>query len=102
MKVRVGKAEEFAEGTVRSVTISPDLQIAVFRVQGRFYALEDRCSHEDARLSEGEVVEGCCVKCPRHGAKFDLATGRALTLPAVLPVRTFPIHIKNGDLLVEI
>ncbi len=101
-RILVDHREAFPEGTARSVEVSEDLRVAVFRVQGRFYALEDRCSHEDALLSEGEIVDGCCVKCPRHGARFDLATGRALTLPAVLPVRTFRVILENDQIFVEI
>ncbi len=102
MRVPVGRVEDLPEGGVWTVEVSEELRVAVFRVQGRFYALEDRCSHEDAPLSEGEIVEGCCVKCPWHGAKFDLATGRPLSLPAVLPVQTFPVFVEEGQVVVEI
>ncbi len=102
MRISVAPVQEFPDGSARSVRVSEDLQVAVFRVKGRFYALEDRCSHQEAPLSEGEIVDDCCVKCPWHGAKFDLATGRALTLPAVAPVRTFPVIVENGQVFVEV
>ncbi len=102
MRWRVAPVDAWPEESVRTVEVSEDLRIAVFRVGGRFYALEDRCSHEDAPLSEGEIVDGCCVKCPWHGARFDLATGRPLSLPAVLPVQTFPVIVENGQVFVEV
>lgn len=75
--------------------------IALFRWQGKVYAIDDACTHEDASLAEGEVEDGRVV-CPRHGARFDLATGRAVTLPAVLPVGTYPVDVEDGDVFVTV
>ena len=59
--------------------------------------LEDRCSHDDGPLVEGDwEPDECVVVCPRHGSRFDIETGRALTLPAYLPVETFPVRVENG------
>ena len=71
-----------------------DVQIAVFNVEGEYYAIEDLCSHDFACLTEGEF-EGCEVACPIHGARFDVRTGEALTPPAYEPVPTFPVRIEN-------
>ena len=74
--------------------------VAVFNIEGRFYAIEDQCTHDGGGLTGG-TVEGCEVVCPRHGARFSLATGQALTPPAYEPVRTFPVRVHNGVVEVE-
>jgi len=71
------------------------------RREGEIFALEDRCSHEDFPLSEGEIVDGA-LECVLHGARFDLRSGRALSLPAVRPVKTYRAEIREGDIYVEI
>ncbi len=68
-----------------------DLEIGVFNCGGELLAIEDRCSHDNGPLAEGELDEASCtVECPRHGSLFDLRTGRPRTLPAYVPVDTFP------------
>jgi 3-phenylpropionate/trans-cinnamate dioxygenase ferredoxin subunit len=69
--------------------------IAVFNVDGTFYAIEDVCSHEEETLSTG-VLEGGEITCPRHGARFSVVTGEALSAPAYEPVATFPVRIEGG------
>ena len=71
--------------------------VGVFNVGGEFYALEDRCSHDDGPLAEGEFdPEEFVVTCPRHGSRFDIRTGRPLSLPAYVPVDTFEVRIEDG------
>jgi 3-phenylpropionate/trans-cinnamate dioxygenase ferredoxin subunit len=67
---------------------------------GRFYAIEDKCSHEDFALSEGEL-DGYTVECPQHGSRFDIRTGDALNLPAILPVATFEVEVIDNEVVVE-
>jgi 3-phenylpropionate/trans-cinnamate dioxygenase ferredoxin subunit len=74
--------------------------VAVFNVDGQFYAIEDTCTHDGGGLTGG-AVEGCQVICPRHGARFCLRTGAALTPPAYEPVRTYAIRINNGVIEVQ-
>ncbi len=77
-------------------------KIAVFRVDGAFYALDDACSHDDASLGEGEVdADELCVACPRHGALFDLETGKARTLPAYKPVAVYKAWAAGDELFIE-
>jgi 3-phenylpropionate/trans-cinnamate dioxygenase ferredoxin subunit len=65
--------------------------------------MEDRCSHDNGPLAEGEInSEKCTVECPRHGALFDLHTGKPLTLPAYVPVETFPVTVDGGIVRVEV
>jgi 3-phenylpropionate/trans-cinnamate dioxygenase ferredoxin component len=80
-----------------------DLEIGVFNCDGTLYAIQDRCSHDDGPLAEGEFDEGACtVECPRHGSLFDLKTGRPLTLPAYVPVDTFPVIIEEETIKLEV
>jgi 3-phenylpropionate/trans-cinnamate dioxygenase ferredoxin subunit len=67
------------------------------------YALRDQCSHEDYPLSDGELLsDGSRVECIYHGAKFDVGTGRAVALPAIRPVKTYPVRIDGDEVLVEL
>ena len=69
--------------------------VAVFNVDGRFYAIDDVCTHDGGELAGG-AVEGDVVICPRHGARFCLRTGAALTPPAYEPVRTYETRVVDG------
>jgi 3-phenylpropionate/trans-cinnamate dioxygenase ferredoxin component len=80
-----------------------DLEIAVVNCAGTIYAIEDRCSHDDGPLAEGELDQGrCTLECPRHGSLFDLRSGKPLTLPAYEPVDTFPVSVEGGFVRVEV
>ena len=80
-----------------------DLEIGVFNCGGELYAIEDRCTHDNGVLLEGEVDPAeCTVECPRHGAKFDLRTGKPLNLPAYVPVDTFAVSIQDEMIKVEV
>jgi 3-phenylpropionate/trans-cinnamate dioxygenase ferredoxin subunit len=79
------------------------LMIGVFHVDGELYAVEDRCSHDDGPLVEGDwEPEEAVVICPRHGSRFDLRTGQPLSLPAYLPVQTYPVRVEDGIVKVEV
>lgn len=94
--VDVCAIEDLPPGSVK-VVHHGDTAIAVFNCDGALYAIEDRCTHDDGTLAEGEFdCDECVVTCPRHGAEFDVRTGRALTLPAYIPVDTFPVEICDG------
>ena len=71
------------------------VEVAVFNIDGDYRAIEDVCTHDGGELAHGPV-EGCEVICPRHGARFCLKTGEALTPPAYEPVETFPVRVDNG------
>jgi 3-phenylpropionate/trans-cinnamate dioxygenase ferredoxin subunit len=80
-----------------------ELEIGVFNCGGTIYAIEDRCSHDNGPLAEGEFdTETCTVECPRHGSRFDLRTGNPLTLPAYVPVDTFPVTIEDDLIKLEV
>ncbi len=80
-----------------------DLEIGVFNCNGELFAIEDRCSHDNGVLLDGDVdQERCTVECPRHGSLFDLRTGKPLNLPAYVPVDTFPVAVEGGVVRVEV
>ena len=80
-----------------------DLEIGVFNCAGELLAIEDRCSHDDGDLVEGDLdEETCTIECPRHGSKFDLHTGKPVNLPAYVPVDTFPVHVDDGVIKIEV
>ena len=92
------KAEEIPIGGCKRVVVEGE-KIAIFHVDCDFYATDDTCSHDEASLCQGEL-EGHVVECPKHGARFDVITGRALSLPAVVPVATYEVRVEDGQVLV--
>ena len=98
----VGALEELPPGEMKLVRTSA-VDVGVYNLDGELRALEDRCSHDDGPLCEGDwdPEEGVVV-CPRHGANFDIRSGDALTLPAFEPVETFPVRIADGTVEVEL
>jgi 3-phenylpropionate/trans-cinnamate dioxygenase ferredoxin component len=98
----VCQLEELLPGTVRIVKAGA-ITVGVYNCDGELYALEDRCTHDDGPLCEGDFdCEAKVAVCPRHGARFDITTGRALTLPAYIPVDTFPVSVRaDGTVVVE-
>ncbi|MBI4227946.1 MAG: non-heme iron oxygenase ferredoxin subunit [Candidatus Omnitrophica bacterium] len=91
---------ELPPGTVKIVE-PQGRRIAICNVDGVVHALEDRCSHDNGPLGEGSL-SGKLLECPRHGAQFDVTTGRPVTLPAVVPVQRFPVKIEGTQILVEV
>jgi 3-phenylpropionate/trans-cinnamate dioxygenase ferredoxin subunit len=80
-----------------------DLEIGIFNCNGSLYAIEDRCSHDNGPLAEGEFDEDTCtVECPRHGSLFDIKTGQPKTLPAYQPVDTFPVTVEDDIIKLEV
>ena len=95
-------ASELPPGQMRLVEWE-DLEIGVFNCAGAFYAIEDRCSHDNGPLAEGEFDESkCTVECPRHGSLFDIKSGKPLTLPAYAPVDTFPVIVEDDMIKLEV
>jgi 3-phenylpropionate/trans-cinnamate dioxygenase ferredoxin subunit len=100
--VDICPVDELPPGAKRVVRWE-DLEIGVVNCGGDILAIEDRCSHDDGDLMEGDVdSETCTVECPRHGSVFDLRTGAPLNLPAYLPVDTFAVSVEDGLIKVEV
>jgi 3-phenylpropionate/trans-cinnamate dioxygenase ferredoxin subunit len=101
-KVTVCAEAELRPGEMQLVEVD-GRKIGVFNCDGALYAIEDRCSHDDGPLAEGEFdSDSCTVECPRHGSLFDLTTGRPKTLPAYAPVQTFPVTIEDETIQLEV
>ncbi len=98
--VKIAKKSDFQDGQIRTVAAGSK-KLAVARVGGRFFAIDDACTHRRCSLGKGTVSDGE-VECPCHGSRFALATGEIRSLPATVPVETFKIKVEGEDVLVEI
>ena len=100
--VDVAPVDELPPGSVKIVRAG-SIAVGVYNLDGEYYAIEDRCSHDDGPLAEGDFdAEDAVVVCPRHGSRFDIRTGRPLTLPAYQPVDTFAVVVDDGRVKVDI
>jgi 3-phenylpropionate/trans-cinnamate dioxygenase ferredoxin component len=100
--VDVAPVDELPPGSVKIVRAG-QVAVGVFNLDGEYCAIEDRCSHDDGPLAEGEFdPEERVVICPRHGSKFDICSGRPLGLPAYEPVDTFPVVVEDGWVKVDL
>jgi 3-phenylpropionate/trans-cinnamate dioxygenase ferredoxin component len=95
----VARKSAIAPGQMTRVMVE-GVPVLLCNVEGELYAVEDVCTHDDGELDGGEL-EGCQIICPRHGAKFDVTTGQALTLPAVTPLPTYTVRVDGDDVSVE-
>jgi 3-phenylpropionate/trans-cinnamate dioxygenase ferredoxin subunit len=101
-ELTVCPVDELPPGEVKIVRAG-ELAIGVFNLSGEYYAIEDRCSHDDGPLAEGDFdPERAVVICPRHGSEFDLRTGRPLSLPAYIPVDTYEVVVQDGLIKVKV
>ncbi len=97
---KIAAADAVAPGEIRQYVVE-DRPVALCNVDGELYAFEDICTHQYTHLSEGEFVDSE-VKCPLHGARFDVRTGAAKTLPAVKPVPTHEVKVEDGSVYVAL
>lgn len=98
--IRIATVEECAPGQLLGA-VAGDVKIVVANVDGDLYALQDRCSHANFPLNDGEL-EGSELTCVHHGAKFDACTGEARGFPAIRPVRTFEVDVRDGEIYVNV
>jgi 3-phenylpropionate/trans-cinnamate dioxygenase ferredoxin subunit len=99
-RVALCRVEDLSPGEARRFEVD-SVRIALVRIADEFFALGDRCSHEDYSLSEGEVwADECEIECPRHGSTFDLRTGEACSLPATKPVPRYEVEVESGTVTV--
>lgn len=100
-QVKVAATSEFAQNEVRQVEIAGRAAIAVYHLDGEFYATDDMCTHGDASLAEGDI-EGGEIICPFHLGAFDIRTGEATVPPCVAPINTYAVHVDDGIVYVEV
>jgi 3-phenylpropionate/trans-cinnamate dioxygenase ferredoxin subunit len=92
--VTVAREGEMSPGEFRVVDLD-GTQVAVFNVDGTYHAIEDACTHDGGDLTSG-WIQGDQIICPRHGARFCIRTGAALTAPAYEPTKVFPVRVEGG------
>ncbi len=98
--IKVAQLGEIPVGGSKLVEVE-GIRVALFNLDGKIYAIEDVCTHDGGPLVEGQVVNGHEVICPRHGARFDICTGAALSLPAFEATNSYEIKIEGSDVLME-
>jgi 3-phenylpropionate/trans-cinnamate dioxygenase ferredoxin subunit len=98
--LEVAHLDEIPEGKVKVVVVD-GRQIALCNYAGRIFAIDDVCTHDRGPLDQGELI-GKEIECPRHGARFDVTTGQATRLPAIRPVRTYPVRVVDGKVSLEV
>lgn len=95
------KAGDIPEGEFRAVQVR-DKRLLICHVQGGgFHAVDDTCTHDDGPLADG-WLEGDAIECPRHGARFDVKTGKVLCLPAAVPINAYPVRVAGGEVQVDV
>ncbi len=97
------KKSEIKEGQAKSFTVAEE-KIVVCNVKGEYFAISDVCSHDDGELvsGDGNLIENCQLECPRHGARFDVKTGKATRMPAVSSIPTYKISVIGDEIEIEI
>ncbi|GAB4314797.1 MAG: non-heme iron oxygenase ferredoxin subunit [Candidatus Zixiibacteriota bacterium] len=98
--VTVAKTSDIPEGEARVVDLG-GARLALCQVEGKFYAIDDTCTHDNGPLGAG-TLDGHAIICPRHGAKFDVRDGRVLQMPAAFPVRAYNTRVVGDEIQVDI
>ena len=98
--VKVARLDEIPVGHSHLVEVDM-VRVAIFNLDGELYAIEDICTHDGGPLVEGRIVNGCEVQCPRHGARFDIRSGAALSFPAFEPTRRYDVRVEGGEVWIE-
>jgi 3-phenylpropionate/trans-cinnamate dioxygenase ferredoxin component len=98
--ITVATTDELKPGE-RMVVEVKDRYIAIFNVDGKYYAIADLCTHDDGPLAEGEL-NGIVIECPRHGAQFDITTGKVLRFPAITPIPRYDVRVTDGEIQILI
>ena len=98
--VEIAPASELPNGE-RLFVEAEGKMIVIFNIAGQFFAIADVCSHDDGPVGEGEL-EGYNITCPRHGAEFDVRTGRVMQMPAVVDIPAYPVQVRDGNIFIGI
>lgn len=98
--IKVAEVSDIPDNGVKKVSVE-GMDIAIFNLEGVFYAISDTCTHEQASLSEGEI-DGDNIICARHGATFNIKTGEVVALPAIIPASTYRVKVEGENIMLEI
>ena len=98
--VEIAPASELPNGQRLFVEVA-DRPLVIFNIAGQFFAIGDVCTHDDGPLGDGEI-EGFNIVCPRHGADFDVRTGKVMQMPAVVDIPAYPIQVREGNIFIGI
>lgn len=98
---RLASLTDVPPNTLLSVEAG-EIRICLANADGKIYAFSDNCSHKDFPMSAGSVHGGATIECAWHGARFDMATGKAIRLPAIKPIKTYEVVVAGDDILVAI
>ena len=98
--VTVTNASDIPVGQFRPVEAGGK-RLLICHTAGGFYAVDDTCTHDDGPLADG-WLEGQAIECPRHGARFDVTTGKVLCLPAAMPIKSYPVKVEGTDIKVSV
>ena len=98
--IKVAETSEIPVGRVKVVVVD-DRRIALCNVDGEFFAIDDLCTHDGGPLDQGALA-GDVIECPRHGARFNVRTGKVLALPAVKPLNTYPLRMEGSEIQVAV
>ncbi|SIS78973.1 non-heme iron oxygenase ferredoxin subunit [Alicyclobacillus vulcanalis] len=97
--IKVADVAEIGVGEMKRVELPYD-DVAIYHAEDGFYATSDVCTHAAQSLTEGRL-EGHIVHCPRHGGKFDIRTGEPKSLPCVIPLQTYPVEVRGGEVWID-
>jgi 3-phenylpropionate/trans-cinnamate dioxygenase ferredoxin subunit len=98
--VAVAKIADIQPGEIKTFDVNGEA-ILIANWQGTFFATQDLCTHDNGTLSDGTLVGGE-IECPRHGGRFSPQTGAATQMPAMFPIKTFPVKVENGNVMIAI
>ena len=97
--IKIADADAVAPGKVQYVEVE-GRRLALCNVDGQFHLIDDVCTHDGGSLDQGELI-GAEIECPRHGARFDVRTGRVRRLPAIIPVKTYTVQVQDGAVMAD-
>jgi 3-phenylpropionate/trans-cinnamate dioxygenase ferredoxin subunit len=98
--IKVAETSDIPAGRLKVVVVN-NRRIALCNVDGQFFAIDDLCTHDGGPLDQGEL-DGHVIECPRHGARFDVRTGKVLALPAVKALNTYPVEVAGNEIRVAL
>ena len=98
--VKAASVGDIPPGTVGYAEID-GVRLAICNADGQFYAIDDVCTHDGGPLDQG-ALQGFNIECPRHGARFDVRTGKVTALPAIIPIGTYTVKVEGDSVLVDV